>query len=74
MRWRVVLDGSIQRKKIPEVPIDAIREAVTNSYCHRDYRSSQNNEIAIYSDGIEIYNPGRSPDGLTPDDFIKGEG
>jgi len=74
MRWRVVLDGSIQRKEIPEIPIEAIREAITNSYCHRDYRSSQNNEIAIYSDRIEIYNPGRFPDGHSPEDFIKGEG
>jgi ATP-dependent DNA helicase RecG len=74
MRWRVVLDGSIERKEIPEIPIEAIREAITNSYCHRDYRSSQNNEIAIFSDRIEIYNPGHFPDGLTPDDFIRGDG
>jgi ATP-dependent DNA helicase RecG len=74
MRWRVVLDGSIERKEIPEIPIEAIREAITNSFCHRDYRSSQNNEIAIFSDRIEIYNPGRFPDGLTPDDFIRGDG
>ncbi|MDR1462526.1 MAG: winged helix-turn-helix transcriptional regulator, partial [Azoarcus sp.] len=64
----------IERKEIPEIPIEAIREAITNSFCHRDYRSSQNNEIAIYSDRIEIYNPGRFPDGLTPDDFIRGDG
>jgi ATP-dependent DNA helicase RecG len=73
MRWRVVLDGSIQRKEIPEAPIEAIREAVTNSFCHRDYRSSQNNEVAIYSDRIEIYNPGRFPEGQTPEDFINGK-
>ena len=72
-RWRVVLDGSLQRKEIPEVPIEAIREAVTNSFCHRDYRSSQNNEVAIYSNRIEIYNPGRFPDGQTPEDFISGK-
>ena len=40
IHWRVVLDGSIQRKEIPEVPIDAIREALVNSYCHRLYTSS----------------------------------
>ena len=73
IRWRVVLDGSLQRKEVPEVPIEAIREAVTNSFCHRDYRSSQNNEIAIFSNRIEVYNPGRFPDGQTPENFIKGE-
>jgi len=28
IRWRVVLDGSIQRKEIPEIPMDAVREAL----------------------------------------------
>ena len=72
IRWRVVLDGSLQRKEIPEIPMDAVREALINSYCHRDYRSSQNNEITIYSNRVEIYNPGTFPDGLTPEDFIEG--
>ena len=72
IRWRVVLDGSVQRKEIPEIPIDAIREAITNSYCHRDYRSTQNNEIAIFSNRIEIYNPGRFPDAHSPEDYING--
>jgi len=70
IRWRVVLNGSLQRKEIPEIPTDAIREALINSYCHRDYRSSQNNEITIYSNRVEIYNPGTFPEGLTPQDFI----
>ena len=71
-RWRVVFDGSLQRKEIPEIPMDAIREAIINSYCHRDYRSSQNNEVTIHSDRIEIYNPGTFPEGMTPEDYFKG--
>ena len=73
IRWRVVLDGSLQRKEIPEIPMDAVREALFNSYCHRLYTSSQNNEITIYSNRVEIYNPGTFPDGHTPQDFIDGE-
>jgi ATP-dependent DNA helicase RecG len=73
IRWRVVLNGSIQRKEIPEIPMDAVREALVNSYCHRLYSSSQNNEITIYSNRIEIYNPGTFPDGLTPQDFLTGQ-
>jgi len=69
-RWRVEFDGSIQRKEIPEVPIEAVREALINSFCHKDYRSSQNNEVAIYKNRIEIYNPGTFPEGLTPQNFI----
>jgi ATP-dependent DNA helicase RecG len=69
----VVLDGSIQRKEIPEIPIEAICEVIINSFCHRLYTSSQNNEITIYSNRIEIYNPGTFPEGLTPQDCINGK-
>jgi len=72
IRWRVVFDGSLQRKEIPEIPMDAVREAIINSFCHKDYKSSQNNTISIYSNRVEIYNPGTFPDGLTPEDFIEG--
>jgi ATP-dependent DNA helicase RecG len=55
MRYRVVIDGSqLARKEIPEVPHVAIREALLNSFCHKNYRTPQNNEIAIYSNRIEI--------------------
>jgi ATP-dependent DNA helicase RecG len=48
-----------------------VREALINSFCHKDYRVSQNNEVAIFKDRIEIYNPGTFPAGLTPQDFIE---
>ncbi|MCL1951666.1 MAG: putative DNA binding domain-containing protein [Oscillospiraceae bacterium] len=73
IRWRVVLDGSLQRKEIPEIPIEAIREAIINSYCHRLYTSSQNNEVVIFKSRVEIYNPGPFPEGLKPEDFIEGD-
>lgn len=72
IKWRVELDGSIKRKEIPEIPLEAIREALVNSFCHRDYRISQNNEVAIFKNRVEIYNPGTFPEGLTPNDFIEG--
>jgi ATP-dependent DNA helicase RecG len=70
MNWRVELNGSLQRKEIPEVPLAALREALLNSYCHRLLSDSQFNEVAIYKDRIEIYNPGKFPDGFSPEDFI----
>jgi ATP-dependent DNA helicase RecG len=74
-RWKAVIDGSsMQRKEIPEVPLAAIREALNNSYTHKDYRVPQNNEVAIYSNRIEIYNPGTFPVGLSPEDFLDGSG
>ena len=70
IHWRVEFTGALQRKEIPEIPIDAIREALLNSFCHKDYSTGQSNEVAIYKDRIEIYNPGAFPEGFEPQDFI----
>lgn len=70
IHWRVKFTGSLQRTEIPEIPIDAIREALLNSFCHKDYASGESNEVAIYKDRIEIYNPGSFPEGFEPQDFI----
>lgn len=72
INWRVKF-GKMEREEIPEIPLDALREALLNSFCHRDYTISKSNEICIFRDRIEIYNPGSFPEGLTPKDFIKGE-
>ncbi len=72
IHWRVIFDGSLQRKEIPEIPIDAIRETLFNSFCHKDYGACQSNEVAIYKDRVEIYNPGTFPAGFVPEDFISG--
>lgn len=71
IHWRVEFTGTLQRTEIPEIPIDAIREALLNSFCHKDYASGQSNEIAIYKNRIEIYNPGAFPEGFDPQDFIE---
>ena len=71
IRWRVQF-GSMQRKEIPEIPVDAVREALINSFCHKAYGTGQSNEVAIYKDRIEIYNPGSFPAGYSPEDFISG--
>lgn len=71
IHWRVEFSGDLQRIEIPEIPMDAVREALLNSFCHKDYASGQSNEVAIYKDRIEIYNPGAFPEGLRPQDFIE---
>jgi ATP-dependent DNA helicase RecG len=71
MDWRVEF-GGLERNEIPEVPLDALREALVNSLCHRDYRIPKGNEVAVFKDRIEIYNPGAFPDGYQPEDFITG--
>lgn len=71
IHWRVEFTGALERKEIPEIPIDAIREALLNSFCHKDYASGESNEVAIYKDRVEIYNPGAFPDGYDPEYFIE---
>lgn len=71
MDWRVEF-GNLTRKEIPEIPLDAIREAITNSFGHKMFDSGQSNEIAIFKNRIEIYNPGAFPANKTPESYVKG--
>lgn len=70
IHWKVKFTGARQRTEIPEIPVDAIREALLNSFCHKDYSSGESNEVAIFKDRVEIYNPGTFPEGMEPQDFI----
>lgn len=70
MDWRVEFDGSLERKEIPEIPVDAIREAVINAFAHRIIESRQSVDVSIYKSFIEIYSPGKFPEGIQPEQFI----
>ena len=49
-----------------EYPPDAIREVVANAAIHRDYIiTGTYTQVAIFSDRIEISNPGTLPPGIT---------
>lgn len=52
-----------------EYPIEAIREAVTNAICHRDYELHGNVQIRIFDDRLEVWGCGPLPLPLTPDDL-----
>ncbi len=73
INWKAEIKD-FKRIEIPEIPLAAIREALVNSLCHRDYQKPESNKIAIFKDRIEIWNPGRFPESLKPEDYIKGEG
>ncbi|MEG0015461.1 MAG: ATP-binding protein, partial [Gordonibacter sp.] len=72
-RRRVVFDGGLERIEIPEMPMDAVREAIINGFAHRSYRSDLALQIEIYPDSIEIFSPGWFPSGQTPEAHLSGE-
>ncbi len=75
IKWPVNFkSGNLERVEIPEIPLEAIREAIINSLIHRDFKNPKSNEVAIYKDRVEIFNPGEFPEGFKPEDFIEGQG
>lgn len=70
IRWSSHIGtNGIHRIEIPEIPINAIREAVINSFAHARYDSIVQHEIDIYSNHISIMNPGSFANEFRPEDF-----
>jgi len=61
----------LRREDQWEYPLDALREALVNAICHRDYASTANVQVRIFDDRLEIWNPGELPVGMTVDDLRK---
>ncbi|MBN9659188.1 MAG: hypothetical protein J0H49_13465 [Acidobacteria bacterium] len=54
----------------PLFPPVALREALVNAFCHRDYAQVGGGvSIGIYDDRLEIWSDGTLPFGLRPDDL-----
>lgn len=68
---KVYLAGKPEREEKYEYPQDAIREAIINAICHRDYEESGNVQVRIFDGRIEIWGCGPLPDPLTPEDLKK---
>lgn len=67
-----ITNHSLQREEHLEVPYPALREALINSLCHRQWeKHNLTNSIAIYDDRIEIANPGVFPPQITPESIKK---
>jgi len=61
-----------RRVEILEIPEIALREAVINAICHRDYfEKGANVMIEIFDNRVDITNPGGLPKTLNPKDFGK---
>ncbi|MBA3065194.1 helix-turn-helix domain-containing protein [bacterium] len=72
LKTRYVIKDAGPRKEVLEIPEDVLRETVLNAILHRDYfEKGACIMVEIYSDRIEISNPGGLAAGLNPGDFGK---
>ena len=67
-----IRNGKLERDEIPEIPVDALREAVVNAFAHRQIESRQSIQIMIFKNRIEIYSPGTFPEKTSPEEFAEG--
>jgi len=56
---------SVQAPVAYEIPPDVIREAIVNAVAHRDYTSNGSIQVMLFSDRLEVWNPGTLPTSLT---------
>jgi ATP-dependent DNA helicase RecG len=66
---RVVITGKPEREEIYEYPPFAIREAIVNAICHRDYTIMSNVQVRIFDDRIEVWGCGPLPEPLSIGDL-----
>ena len=58
-------DQSVDAPVEYELPESAVAEAIANAVAHRDYTSNASVQVMLFRDRLEVWNPGRLPDGFT---------
>jgi len=53
----------------PELPEEALREALMNAIAHRDYRSRNHVQVRVFKDRLLIASPGGLPEGMNAGDL-----
>ena len=63
-----IIPGVIERVDEPLYPVEALREAIVNAICYRDYSIGGGSlAIGVYDDRLEVTSSGNLPFGLTPE-------
>jgi ATP-dependent DNA helicase RecG len=68
---KFVMTGRPARDQIWDYPLKAVREAIINAVCHRDYTISSDVEVRIYDNELMIWNPGKLPLGITLEELFR---
>jgi ATP-dependent DNA helicase RecG len=66
---RFAFTGKPKREEIWDYPLEALREAVINAVCHRDYADNSDIQIKVHDDRITIWNPGGLLPGMTVEEL-----
>jgi len=65
-----ILPGLFEREDEPLFPVAALREAMVNALCHRDYAHAGGAvSLAVYDDRLEVWSDGMLPFGLRVEDL-----
>ena len=65
--------SQLAREEQSIYPPEAIREGLVNAFAHRDYADFRGGiAVHIYPNRLEIWNSGSLPEGISPDDLVKG--
>ena len=67
---RAIIKGT-ERVETWEYPIEAVREAITNAVCHRDYQKPSSVQVRIFDDRLEVWGAGPLPQPLTIEDLTR---
>lgn len=67
---RVEITGAPVRQEIWDYPLVALREALVNSICHRDYGDTADIKIKILENSLQIWIPGTLPHGISVQDLF----
>ncbi len=68
---RIRVSGSYTRSLIRDGALDALREALTNAVCHRDYCDLGDIQIKVYDQSLQIWSPGFLPFGMTVEELLR---
>ncbi len=66
-----IVPGRFERLDEPLYPTEALREALANAFCHRDYSLGGGSVgVGVYDDRLEITSTGALPFGQTPEQLF----
>ena len=57
--------GGVRAPRTYEIPVEVVTEAIVNAVAHRDYTDNGSVQVMLFSDRLEVRNPGRLPSPLT---------